>query len=288
MALCPIFAMELGSGDVLYSNILPVNGEVINNRRNVVALSQGVCYTTDTGLFIINGRQVIELSEIIEATDASNISCPLVASVEIQNLITNARFVPSLANSLSIISFLEYLKESTIGYDHINKEIFVTNQLHGYSYVYSIENQLWYKVSYSYKTLINSYPKLLGVNQTHIVSVSVELNVDPVDCLIITAAHSLESPEAYKKLERSILRIMTNSSLSSNCGFYIFGSDDLVTWRFLVGSQRSGTGIKDYLIQRTHGSVKYYSFVFAGRITTSSEIKQIELIFNVKWNNRLR
>jgi hypothetical protein len=283
-----IYALEIGTSDVLYINILSVNGEVINNRRNVVALSQGVCYTTDTGLFIVNGRQIIELSEVIEATNASNISCPLVATTEIQNLITDARFVPALANSLSTISFVDYLKDSVIGYDHLNKEIVVTNQLHGYSYVYNTDNQIWYKVSQSYRLLINTYPKLLGINSTRIMSLSDETDTDFADCLIISSAQSLESHDAYKRLERSISRCLLNSPLSSVSGFYIFGSDDLSTWKFLVGSQRSGVGIKDLMIHRTHGSAKYYAFVVAGRITTSSEIKQIDLLVNTKWNNRLR
>lgn len=280
-----IWALEIGTGDVLYTNILPVNGEVINNRNNVVSLSQGVCYTTETGLFVVNGREVIELSDNIEnAFD----TFALTESDDVQTLITDSKFVPSLSNALSDISFIDYLTGSSVGYDHLNKELFVTNSSKGYSYVYSFENQSWYKISTSYRLLINLYPKLLAVNSGNIVSISEELTTNPVDCLIITASQSLETPDAYKKIERAILRGLTHSSIDFKCGFYVFGSDDTVTWKLLIGNQRFGLGIKDYLIQRTHGSAKYYAFVFAGRISTSSEIKQIELIFNLKWNNRLR
>lgn len=280
-----IWALEIGTGDVLYTNILPVNGEVINNRNNVVALSQGVCYTTETGLFVVNGTEVIELSDNIEnAFD----TFALTESDDVQTLITDSKFVPSLSNALSDIGFIDYLTGSSVGYDHLNKELFVTNSSKGYSYVYSFENQSWYKISTSYRLLINLYPKLLAVNSGNIVSISEELTTNPVDCLIITASQSLEAPEAYKKIERAILRGLTHSSIDFKCGFYVFGSDDTVTWKLLIGNQRFGLGIKDYLIQRTHGSAKYYAFVFAGRISTSSEIKQIELIFNLKWNNRLR
>lgn len=280
-----IWALEIGSGDILYSNVLPVNGEVINNPDNVISLSQGVCYTTDTGLYVINGRQVTELSEVIEQP-YNNMS--LTSSNEVLSLVTDARFVSTLANALSNIPFITYLKGSSVGYEHLNKELFITNKEHGYSYVYSFESQLWYKISTSYRLLINSYPKLLGVTSTNIVSISDESDTDPVDCLVITASQSLESPDAYKKIEQAILRGLTHSSNEACCGFYVFGSNDLVTWKFLIGNQRSGIGVKDYLTQRTHGSAKYYAFIFAGRITTSSEIKQIEIIFNIKWNNRLR
>lgn len=280
-----IWALEIGTGDVLYSNVLPVNSEVVDNGNNVISLSQGVCYTTDTGLFVINGRQVVELSEIIEQP-FNNFE--LSKTTEVQNLVTDARFVNNLSNSLRDISFMEYLNDSKIGYDYANKELFVTNILYGYSYVYSFENQVWYKISTSYRTLVNSYPKLLALTNSNIVSISDELDVNPVDCLIISAAQSFESPDAYKKIERAILRGLTHSGISSQVGFYVFASNDLVTWQYLLGNQRSGTGIKDFLVQRSHGSAKYYAFVFAGRITTSSEIKQIELIFNIKWNNRLR
>lgn len=280
-----IWALEIGTGEVLYTNVLPVNGEVINNRNNVVPLSQGVCYTSDNGLYIINGRQVVELADNMENA-FSNLA--LTGSTEVETLVTDPKFCQTLVNSLSDTNFISYLQASVIGYDHLNKELIVTNYAHSYSYVYSFENQIWYKLFVSYRLLINSYPKLLGVNSVNVVSISEELNTDPIDCLIISSAQSLEAPNAYKKIEQAILRAKMNAADSCKVGFYVFASDDLQSWQLMIGQQKSGSSITDFKVPRTHTTAKYFAFVFAGRVYTSAEVKNIELIFNIKWNNRLR
>lgn len=280
-----IWALEIGTGDVLYTNILPVNSEVINNPNNVLSIGSGVVYTTDTGLFLINGREVIELSEVIENNFDRLL---LLDTVEIDKLLSDVKYTPGLANALSDIDFLTYLQTSVIGYDHLNKELLITNVTYGYSYVYSFESQAFFKIYGSYKMLINSYPKLHAVTNSNILSISEELNTDAIECLIISSAQSLEGPETFKKIERAILRSKLSTDTGSYSGFYLFASDDLNTWQFITGKQKTGSDLKDLMIQRSHGTSKYYAFVFAGKLFTDSEIKQIDLIFNIKWNNRLR
>jgi len=104
----------------------------------------------------------------------------------------------------------------------------------------------------------------------------------------MSSAQGLEAPDAFKKIERAIFRTKFSTDVNCQAGFYLFASDDLYTWQFITGKQKTGTRVKDLLIQRSHGSAKFYAFIFCGRIYTNSEIKQIELIYNIRWNNRLR
>lgn len=279
------WALEVGTGDVLYTKIVPANKDVINNVNNVISVGIGVCYTTDNGLYIINGLKATELSEIVE-NDSSLLQLNTLS--EITTLLTDSKFVPSLANSLSAVGFLEYLNDSTVGYDHINKELIVTNYNYSYSYLYSIENQVWYKLSHSYKSLINAYPKLLGVTDSNIVSLSEELSNVFTDTLFVTMAQNLDAKDVYKKIERAILRCRITSGVNKYPGFYVFASDDLLTWQLITGKQRTGTKLKDLLVQRSHGSAKAYMFVFAGNIGNQSEIKQIDLVYSPKLTNKLR
>lgn len=284
-----IFALEVGTGEVLYLKIVPVNGEVINNVNNVVSLSLGVCYTTSKGLYIVNGLQATELSEIVE-NDSFMLQIGSLSEITtlISNSLPNSKFVPALANSLSSVGFLEYLADSTIGYDHENKELIVTNNEYGYSYVYSIENQVWYKLAKSYKMLVNDYPKLHGVTETNIVSLSEEETNVFTDTLIITMAQNLEAKDVFKKIERAILRCRFTSGTNKYPGFYVFASNDLLKWQLITGKQRTGTKINDLLTQRSHGSAKAYMFVWAGNIDVQSEIKQIDLIYSERLSNKLR
>jgi hypothetical protein len=276
-----IWAMEIGLGDVLYTNILPVNGEVAQNAKNIVSVGSGVVYSNLRGLFVVSGRQVAQLSEIIEGLPVN-----IENKAEITTLLTDTKFTPSLNGSVSNVDFLDYLTGSSIGYDQVNSELVVSNPSKGYSYIFSFESKSWFKVSKSYSLLINNWPSLYGISGDSVYNLSEE-TTGLIDVLLITCAQSLESPDLFKKIDRSVLRSMVTSGANKYSGYYIFASDDLLTWQFLTGSQKTGT-VKDFLCQRSHGSAKYYIFVFNGRVSVDMEIKEIDLVYMNRWNNKLR
>lgn len=277
-----IWALEIGLGDVLYTNVLPVNGEVADNPKNVIPVGSGVVYSTMKGLFLVNGRQVTEIADIAEGLPETWYS----ESEEVTTLLTDAKFTPGLSGSLSTIDFLEYLDNSMIGFDQLQKELTVTNPTKNYSYVFGMESKAWHKVSHSYRMLINAYPKLLGDTGSSIVSISEESTTDDVSVLIISNCQQFQMNESYKRINRSIQRVKLNTIAGKYAGFYLFASNDAQTYQFLTGSQRTGN-IKDLVIQRSHGSAKYFILCFNGLISANSEIKEIDLEFNTKWNNRL-
>ena len=281
-----IFAMEIGTGDVLYTNILPVNGEVADNAKNIIPCSSGVIYSTERGLFVVNGRQVIELSEIVEGLPEKAMS---INKTEITTLLTDSKYTPGLAGSLSDIDFLEYLDNSSVGFDQINKELIVSNKAKGYSYIYSFENKIWFKVSRSYKLLINNWPRLFGISGTTIYDLSGEVTTGTVEAMIITCAQSLELPEIAKKIDRSILRskISTEAAVKY-VGFYVFGSDDVETYQILTGRQRTGAGLKDMINQSSGVSARFFVFVVNGNMSLDSEINEIDITYEGKWNGKLR
>lgn len=282
-----VWCLEIGLGDVLYTNVLPSSSEVIENRKNVISVGSGVVYSTHNGLFVLNGRQSTELGQIIEGN-------PAIAHLisEIDTLIEygagNTHFTPGLSESLSTVDFLAYLQNSSIGFDYDNKELIVTNANYNYSYIYSFESKFWFKISQSFTKLINSYPKLLGVTTNSIVSISQESESQEVEVMFISNAQSFDAPDSYKLLDRFIQRIKFGTAGIKITGIYLFASNDLVTWQSIVGRQRTGSYIKDLLVQRTHGSAKYYVVVLNGTMKPDSEIKQIETLVKIKWNNCLR
>lgn len=282
-----VWCLEIGLGDVLYTNVLPSSSEVIENRKNVISVGSGVVYSTHNGLFALNGRQSTELGQIIEGNPAI---AHLISEIDtlIESGAGNTHFTPGLSESLSTVDFLAYLQNSYIGFDYDNKELIVTNANYNYSYIYSFESKFWFKISQSFTKLINSYPKLLGVTTNSIVSISQETDSQEVEVMFISNAQSFDAPDSYKLLDRFIQRIKVGTAGIKITGIYLFASNDLVTWLSIVGRQRTGSYIKDLLIQRTHGSAKYYVVVLNGTMKPDSEIKQIETFVKIKWNNRLR
>lgn len=277
-----IWAMEIGLGDVLYTNVLPVNGEVAENPKNVVPVGSGVVYSTVKGLFVVNGRQVTEIAEIVEGSPATGIS----GSEEIATLLTDSKFTPGLTGSISDMDFLSYLQNSSVGFDQLNKELIVTNPSKGYSYIFSFESKLWFKISRSFKLLINAYPELLGVTNDNVVSLSKESESEAIEVLIISNCQSLDMPGIFKKLERTDFRSYLLTESGKTSGFYVFASNDNLKYQNIQGCQRSGIVI-DLITQISPTSAKYYAFVINGNMLPGSEIKQIEILFKNRWNNKL-
>lgn len=279
-----VYTMEVGTGDVLYTNILPAAGEVANNAKNIISVAGGVLYSTDKGLFVLIGRVPHEISEIIEGIPEAS----LTGREEITTLLTDSKYTPGLSGAISDINFLTYLTGSSIGYDQLNKELIVTNSAKGYSYVYSFESEMWYKIKGSYSLLINNWPKLYGLTSTSVLDLSTEATTGYVEVMIITCAQSFEMPETYKKIDRAILRSKITTNTGKYAGFYFFASDDINTYRFETGRQVTGVGCNDMITQRSFGGAKYYAFVINGQMSIDSEIKEIDLTFEAKLNAKLR
>jgi hypothetical protein len=284
-----IFALAVGTGDVVYTNVTPASGEVPNNRKNVISINNGVVYSTEKGLFVINGREVAEISEVLEGT-------PQGLTTEIDLLFHDARCTPNLHGKMSTpeTDFLTFLESSIIGYDQINKELIVTNNDSEYTYVFSFESKLWTKLSQSYSLLINSYPNLYGItvsgSDLQIRNISDEALTGYVDCLIVTRALSLEMPGIYKKIERTIAKTKFKTNVSMYAGLYLFASDDQITWQLITGKQRTSDAlyVVDMVLQRSAGSAKYYILVFNGSLSMDSEITDILVDVVPKWANKLR
>lgn len=276
-----IWALELGTGAVLYTNVLPVNGEVADNAKNIISMMGGVVYSTVRGLNIIHGAKVTHLSEAVEGEPPDGLR----GLESVTTLVVDARFTPGLEDSFSPVGFLDYLANSIIGFDQTNKELIVTNPTYAYSYILSFESKVWTKVSVSYKLLINAWPKLLGLTATDIMDLSTE-GIGYVEAMIMTCAQSFEMPEVLKKVERMVARCYLSSL--EYVGLYLFGSDDLNTWQLLTGRQRTEVMLKDLMIQRSHGASKYYAIIINGKITTDSYIDHIDFSFIPKWAGKLR
>jgi len=282
-----IWALEIGSGDVLYQNVLPVAPEVVENRKNVISVGSGVVYSTLKGLFVIQGRESVQISEPIEGIPAI---MPYISEIEtlIAPDITNTHFTPTLSETESTVDFLNYIQGSKIGYDYDNRELIVTNSTYKYSYVYAFDSKTWHKIAMSFTKLINNYPKLLGKTTGSVIDISKESESQQIEVLFVSNVVTLENKDFFKKIERIVQRGSFSTDTGRVVGLYVFASDDLRTFQVLSGRQRQGVFVKDLLVQRSHGSAKYFVFVLNGKIGFNSEIKEIDIVFKKMWHNRLR
>jgi hypothetical protein len=197
-----------------------------------------------------------------------------------------------IVSSLSQVDIKDYIPASKIGFDKKNNELLVTNNNYNYSYVLSFESGYWHKISESYRLLINSYPELLvlreNTSDNGVFSVSQDSFITPVSIMLTTRPCKLDGEANFTLLHRAIQRCEIETKDSVYVGFYVFGSNDLITWQLLTGSDRKTGKITDIFLIRTHLKVKYYIFLFAAQLKGNSTINTLDIQFYHKLMSKIR
>jgi hypothetical protein len=202
-----------------------------------------------------------------------------------------------LIDNLSIVDVKNYILLSRIGFDKKNNELLVTNNTYNYSYVFSFESGFWHKISESYRVLINFYPELLVLRENSsadgVYSVSVDSNETTVKSVMLTTRPcKLDGEVDFTLLHRAIQRCEIETKDSVYAGFYVFGSNDLITWQLMTGSDRKTGKITDIFLTRTHLKVKYYVFLFAAElklydVTEASDINNSINTLDIQFYHKL-
>ena len=255
-----LFAMEQGQGDVLFAAISPVSGDVPLNQDQIISVGAGVTFTTKRGIYLVVGKQVTPLSDVVEGLPLLDFQ----DNKHFQKFITDSQLCTLITN-LSILDVLDYIPGSKFGYDKINNELIVSNENQEYSYVFNFDTSSWHKVTDTYFLFINDYPELLALNGNGLFNLSNEPENTPVQVLFVTQPQNLDQPDVFKKMERSVLRCNVVVAESTYLTFAVFASDDLKVWQFITGGQRTSE-IRNILVTRSHGSAKYYIFVVCGQL----------------------
>ena len=146
-----IWAMYVGGAEVNYTSSRPVSREVCNNPKSIKAIDTGVVFSTAKGIMVIAGSSTKELSEPIEGA---------VFDIDKLSLFKKALNHDKLTTLLSEVTgedIHDYIASANVGYNYIESEIWFTNPLKSYSYVFS--KGLWYKVKQTGNRFIDDYPK---------------------------------------------------------------------------------------------------------------------------------
>ncbi len=277
-----IWTMLQGSGDVLFQSILPLNGEVVTDSDQIIPLSVGVAYRSARGLFLLSGREVKNISEML----LGPVNSILQADSHYQYFLNHANLV-QLVTYLSSVDAKTYLSGARLGFDKVNNELLVTNSSYAYSYVFSFESQYWYKISNSFDLLINAYPKLLVRNSYGVYSLSDETFDNPVQVLLTTRPVKL-TDNSFKLIRGAIQRCQLNTTDKTFAAFYMFASNDLRKWQFMTGNDRKEGYVTDIRISRAQTKAKYFIFILAGSLEENSMINDIEIDFDPVLQSKLR
>src|ERR1035437_3905453 len=254
-----IYAMNVGNGDVVYSNITPISDETPIS--DILCQTPfGIVFVGKRGIFVINGQQVTFLSALIEEK--------------------------TLPNSLSVAApdFLTFIATlTTILYNKQQNELIFTN-VSAYNYVLNIDSKMWYlsteKIDYA---VGNVYPELFVVDNLAIKDYS--LSESPGTSISIVTRPMFFGIDEVKKMARTIFRGLfynLNTDNSLNEPFIsLYGSNDgehfALLRGFIMPAPKQGRDYKDFdLGIMTRAAYRNYLLSIQCEIDEESEIINIE------------
>lgn len=194
------------SGQLTYTNSRPIARDICNNPKSITPIDDGVLFTTDRGLMLLSGSEVIDMSDIAEGVPFDLSSVP-----EIDACVNHPQLV-QLKSNTSKENFLEYIKGAVIGYNYFDKEIWISNPTKTYSYVYNIRVKGWTKRTESAKELVGDYPYVYMLDENKdLRTISKEI-VGLTETMFLTRPIKLQTQE-FKQGYRTILRSLLDIDL---------------------------------------------------------------------------
>lgn len=253
-----IYAMLSGGGDVLYSNVAPVNHHVVENPRTVCSLDDAVVFGTRQGLFVMSGGDSVKIS----------------TSLDDHGIVRNGRGIETVvatqvfgATLTEMTTMRRLIAEGMVSYDYINEEVLLYKPDNLLCYAYSLRSKMWQSYKRSVDYAVNSYPELLLVDGQKVLRTSDEdsLKVEP-EFLLVTNAMQLSDAMSSKRIERiHLLSHFAGNGEDSRLLLAVAGSND--------GEEYALTYRREYKVRELHNvtlphsasAFRYVSLIVYGK-----------------------
>jgi hypothetical protein len=281
-----IFALGTGSGNVLYGNLTPISAEVCIN-RNVLQTKYGIVFVARSGLKMISGREVADISDVIERdVDMDVRKQDGMPTPPYMQALNNSALV-NLYGKLSAVIFEDYIKDAAFGYDINQNEITVSNKEYDYSYVFELDNRVWHKTGEVFEHFSGNtcLMKLNVSNRRHVADIRFEVGKNAE--VLLQTRPMVMSDYDFKAVRRFAVRGEVKLAGGRLFGFYGLGSNNLKDYQMTAGVQ-AGNYFGVLLTQKAGKWSRYYVLMCAGDISMDSNISHFEVEFTDKINGRLR
>jgi hypothetical protein len=278
-----IWAMQVDtSGQGAYTTQSPFSREVCSGA--ICPVSGGVVFSTDKGVMVISGGQVADLSAALDGFE--------VDFFKYNADMWNAIFAKAGKGVVNPVPIREYIKGAVLAYNYLYNEIILSNKAKGYSYVYSLTNQVWSVIDTVFDLTTNKYPELVVFDKAQgKMFTFADGGSGIVSVVAITRPFTLGSFD-FKRLRQAGLRTTFEGSLN----FYLLGSNDGASFVCITGKEAAEVKgengeVKTYrdLITAMSRSkqYKYFAIAIAGQM--SGRVSMAELLVDAGFaNNKIR
>lgn len=288
-----VWAMEgTASGGVTYARSYPVARELCTNGNSICCTDSGVLFLAKRGIMLLQGSS---LSCITDAIDAES---HFMQGVDHENILYKIARITETQYALSREPLSDFLKGNVaMGYVSAENEVWVSNNDFNYSYVYSLSNGTWTKISKSFMCFVNSYPHQLYLrivdDKSYIAVIDRENALRHTYVTLFTRPQLLGS-----KLPKRILQFMLHAAVRITdtghyidfCGLacYLLCSNDGVHFKLVAGAEKKNDFNDMVFPYFPTQAYKYYIVALTGSVALESRIVGAEILIEPAWENRLR
>lgn len=134
----------------------PVSRVICNNPDSVTSIDDAIVFTSDRGLMLLRGSDVVNISPFMHGKHFVLKGTP-------KEMIEKTDFKFAIDAMQDKDAFLTFIKDASIAYDYAGQRLILLSKSNThFQYVYQIDTQTWHKQSgpnTPLKQVINSYPE---------------------------------------------------------------------------------------------------------------------------------
>lgn len=277
-----IFALEQGSGSVLYGNIIPLQPLVIKGKS--ISTPVGTFFVSSKNLYLLSGRDAVDVSRPLMGKPEST---PKALKTYKALCCSSANDLYDFTDALSQFNFESIISDVSLVYDQLQNELYISsnNESVKYSYVLNLSTRLFHKVPFKFKgSRTSSRYALRLTNQTDVVDLFEEHDKASQPILLQSRPMSLEV--FYTHIQRIMMLIDTAVVDEQYLFLSVFGSNNLFDWDCIISSQKRDVVLRQIRTNKAARSYKDYVILINGAVPTDTNISDIIADYTVV-NRRL-
>lgn len=282
-----IWAMQVDtSGKGAYVTQTPFSREVCNG--GVLPVAGGVVFTTERGVMLISGGEVIDISAQL---DADAVMQEFFAGNEgMWEMIFGKA---GIGYTFEPAGIREYVVGAVLAYNYLSNEVIISNKEYLFSYCYDLTTGMWSVIDVLFNATTNSYPELVVYDNSTNESKQIVFtdNESSIGVVAVTRPIKAETFD-FKRLRQAALRCYFTGCLN----FYVLGSNDAMYWNCITGkeypskngTESVGAHVRDLITTMSRSrQYKYILVAVAGEMRGSISIAEL-LVDGSFANNKLR
>lgn len=264
-----IYALEQGSGIVLYGAIVPLQPHVISGKAT--ATPHGTFFTSSKNLYLLSGREAVNVSYVLNG----DVNHEIVETDAYKKLCCGADDAfYNFSRYLSEDDFGHFTRGATMIYDQLNNELYISNFDYDYSYVFNLNTKQYHKVDRRFKASQASARYVIEIKDN--VRKVVDMHEETRGMWpIMLQSRPLSLSELYTHIHRLILHTDATLSGDQYLCLSVFASDNLHDWKCIISSQKRGVSIRQIRTNRAAKSYRDYVILITGNATMHTDIADI-------------